>query len=174
MAEKQSTPQVSPLERVQTSIKHLSKTAATLNTASDELGKAIDALNAALQRLNLGVSAWVTITKGDDFGDGNWWSRDIGYAKIRNQWGIALRECSGNYNFPPGDTTEEWLFNEGPRWLRSEAVAKIPDLIEALIKQAEHTTNKINKSIKTAHDFANMIATGIEQAKKAAGKVEEV
>ncbi len=78
------------------------------------------------------------------------------------------------HDVPPGDTTEEWLFNEGPRWLRSEAVAKIPDLIEALIKQAEHTTNKINKSIKTAHDFANMIATGIEQAKKAAGKVEEV
>ena len=70
-------------ERVQASFRQLSAVATGLNTASDELAKTISELDAALQELHLGISAWVTITGAATDEDGDYWSRDIGYAKRR-------------------------------------------------------------------------------------------
>lgn len=143
MAAKQVQPQVPPTERVQTSYKQLTLAAVNLNTASDELGKAVSVLDAALKKLNLGVSAWVQLCGNDNDRDNNWWSRDIGYTKIRDEWGIALKNAHGNHRFPEEDFDEEWLFSDAPRWMRIEAVGKIPDLLEALLKRTEDTTKKI-------------------------------
>src|SRR6266852_2109512 len=86
-------PQVTPTKRVQDSYKQLSLAAVSLNNASDELGRAISALDAALKKLNLGVSAWVTLSSNDGVQTGQdwWWKREFGYTKVRDKWGIALR-----------------------------------------------------------------------------------
>src|SRR5713226_9643527 len=97
MAAKQG-PEGPPTERVQASYKQLSLAAKSLNAASDELGKAISVLDAALQKLNLGVSGWVTLAGNED--GNNWWSRGVGYTKVGDKWGIALRKVSGDYQWP--------------------------------------------------------------------------
>ncbi|MBI4443761.1 MAG: hypothetical protein HY649_10345 [Acidobacteria bacterium] len=151
------TPEVPPTEKVQTYYKQLSQAATNIKAASDELGKAISALDAALKKLNLGISAWVELSGNeDDWGD--YWSRDIGYTKIGKQWGIALRTVSGNVTDPDHEDGETWLFNEAPRWIRIEAVGKIPDLLEALVKRTEETTEKIKK--KTTQAFELAVAIG--------------
>jgi hypothetical protein len=163
MSAKQSTPQVSPTEKIQAATKKLLIAAKDLNTASDELGKAITVLDAVLRKLNLGVSAWVTLS-GDESPEGDFWSRDIGYAKIRGSWGIALRDVSGHFAFPEEEKVEEWPFNEGPRWMRADAIGKIPDLLEKMLKQAEETTKKIKAKTAQAFEIGEAISKVIEEA----------
>jgi hypothetical protein len=146
-------------ERVSNSFKQLTLAAADLNSASNELGQAISAIDAALQKLNLGVPTWVTFSSNDSE-DHDFWHNDVGYAKVGTKWGIALRAVSGNYNWPDDAEVESWLFNEAPRRLRIEGIAKIPDLLEALIKVSEETTEKIRT--KTTH--AKQLAFAITQA----------
>ncbi len=147
------------------SFEKLSSAAKNLNNVSDELGRAITAIDYILQRLNLGVPTWVKIHGGVDQNTGEYyWSRDIGYAKIGNRWGIALCTREGDYSSPDEERCEEWLFNDAPRWLRVEGVEKIPDLLEELIKNTEETTKKIKGKI----DHAKQLAGALKQA--AAGK----
>ena len=143
-------------EKVQTAFHDLSVAAKNLNKVSDELGETISTLNAALRKLNLGVSAWVPITGGQDE-YGNYWSRDIGYASIDKEWGIALRFIRGNYNDPEETQEESWLFDDGPRWLRAEAIAHVPALLEKLTKQADDTAKRIQKKIEEAKRLAGAI-----------------
>jgi hypothetical protein len=147
-------PKAPPSERAQSSYKQLSVAAKNLNTASDELGKAVSVLDSALQILNLGVSAWVRISGGRNDDTFDWWSRDLGYTKVGNKWGLALKEVNGNMIPPEEESAEVWLFNEAPRWMRAEAVGKIPDLLEALVKQAEDTTKKIKEKTTQVHELA--------------------
>jgi len=148
-------------ERVISSFTRLSSAAKNLNNVSDELGRAITAVDYILQSLNLGVPTWVQIHGGEDQYTGmEYWSRDVGYAKIGNRWGIALCTRKGDYNSPDEEEFEAWLFNDAPRWLRIEGVEKIPDLLEELIKSTEETTAKIKGKI----DRAKQLAGALEQA----------
>ena len=157
MSDKPSAP-----ERVQAAFRKLTNIATGLNSASDELGKTIAELDAALKQLNLGIAAWVGITGNSDE-EGNHWSRSVGYARIGNQWGIALRTVSGNVNFPDDQDSEEWLFNDSPRWMRVESIDKIPELLEKLAQQASNTTDRIRKKTAEAKEFAAAIkATAVE------------
>src|SRR5437867_2390533 len=98
MAAKQAS-QIPPAERVQTSYKQLSAAAANLNSVSDELNKVVGVVDTGLKKLNLGISAWVEVSGNDRIGpDGcEWWSRDIGYTKVGDKWGIALRTAEGDH-----------------------------------------------------------------------------
>lgn len=147
-------------DRVANSIKQLSSAAQDLNTVSGEMGQAIAAIDTVLQSLNIGVPTWTRIGGGSDEDGLGYWSRDLGYTKITNKWGIALRDVSGDNRYPEDEHCDSWLFNDAPRWLRIEGVAKIPDLIEALIKNTLETT----KRIKTKTAEVNELATVIAQA----------
>lgn len=142
-------------ERVQTSFKNLTVAATNLNVASDELAKAITALETALENLTLGISAWATISSGAD--DSHWWSRDLGYTEINGVWRIALRTSSGDYSSPDDDSARVWLFSSAPRWMQVEAVSRIPDLIEKLAEQAEETRKKIKSKTAQACELAEII-----------------
>jgi hypothetical protein len=142
-------------ERVQRLFKDLSGAAVDLNTVSDELNKPILALEAALKKLNLGLAAWVELS-GSDAG-GSWWDRSVGYAKIKDRWAVTLRARDGRHGLDEEDSEELWPFNDAPRWMRIEAVAKLPDLLEALLKQAQDTTQKIKNKIAIASELAEAI-----------------
>lgn len=162
MAAKQA-PQVPSAGRVQTTYKQLSLAASTLNTASDDLVEAVSVFDAALKKLNLGISAWVLLS-GNDEEDGQWWSRNIGYTKVGDKWGIALKTASGHYSWPERDSVEKWLFKDAPRWMRIEAVGKIPDLLEALLKEAEDTTKKIKAKTEEVFELAVAMSKVVEDA----------
>jgi hypothetical protein len=151
MPEKASAP-----ERVQAAFSSLRVAAKALNFESDELGKSIQDLNGALQRLNLGVSAWVPFMQSG--GDDGWFcNREIGYAKTGTTWGISLREVEGNCHDPDQETIESWLFENSPRWMRVDSIGKIPELLESLTRQAEETAIKIKAKTAQAKELATAI-----------------
>ena len=117
-------------ERTQSSFQHLAVLASQLNAASDELTKPIEELDTDLKQLNLGIPAWVTISKSEDESGEYWSTEEIGYTKLNNKWGIALRTCSGDYSYPPGDTANEWHFADAPRGLRIRGIEHIPALLD--------------------------------------------
>lgn len=148
-------PEMGPTEKVQSSFKQLSRAAVDLNAASDELGAAIKVWEKALKKLNLGVPAWVEISSGGE--RPYWWDRSIGYTKLKDAWGIALRTRSGIQD-DDDDSVEVWAFNDAPRWMRIEGVGKLPDLLDALLKQAEDTTKKLTAKVTQANELATAIS----------------
>jgi hypothetical protein len=52
----------------------MSIAAANLNSVSDELGKSIEELDAALKKLNIGVTSWASMARARS--EESWSSRD--------------------------------------------------------------------------------------------------
>lgn len=142
--------------RVSSAYKQLSTAASELNQVSDELGKFLTALDAALKKLNLGIATWIRLDSRED-GSGNYTKRDLGYAKVGGRWGIALRTLTGNHTMPDIPNIEEWLFNDAPRALRIDSVEKLPDLFDALIKDAEAATAQIKARTTQAQQLAHIM-----------------
>lgn len=145
--------------KVAASFQQLKLAANQLNTVSDELGKSIAALDGALKRLNLGISAWVTF-RGSPEPDpyGNYWAEQLGYDKVGPKWGIAVRTMQGNaqdgYEDPDSD---EWLFNDAPRALRIKAADHLPSLLEELTKEASATAAKLKDKIGQVQKVVDVI-----------------
>jgi len=145
--------------------------ATDLNSASDELTEAISAINTVLQGLNIGLATWTTIDSGNGLpDDGSYWSRSLGYAKIGNKWGIALRDVAGDANYPNEELCDEWLFNDAPRWLRLAGISKIPDLLETMVKTTQETTKKIRVKTAEAEQLAAVIAQAAGKKASQGGK----
>jgi len=147
--------------RVSSAYKQLSSAASELNAVSDELGKFVGALDAALKRLNLGIATWIRLDSRED-GSGNYIKRDVGYAKLAGRWGISLRAMTGNHNTPDVSTVEEWLFNDAPRALRLESVEKLPDLFDGLVKEADDATRRI----RSRSSKIQQLAEGLNESLK--------
>ena len=135
------------LERVNELLPSLTATAANLNEASKKLSAMINRIDDALQRLNLGVTAWVKVRGGDDPSNGFYWSEDLGYSRTGRKWGLVLKKGEGNYqDHPDSDNYEYWPFNEAPRSLRISATTKIPDLLMELDRQAKDMEKQVSES----------------------------
>jgi len=147
------------LQKVQSSYQKLHSVAVDLNATSDQIGKPIVELDSALKKLNLGISAWVTVLS-ETKPNGTVRHADIGYAKIDGTWGIALRHVKGDYSHPD---PEEWLFNDAPRSLRLAAIGHIPDLLEKLSKEAVETTAELKKQLSTVQEVAAVVKKLAEQ-----------
>jgi prefoldin subunit 5 len=154
MSSKDSTPLPA---RLSASYKQLASSAATLNAASDELGKSITSLDASLQRLNLGIETWVRVG-GWENPDADFSIRQLGYVKIYGKWGIGLRTVYGHEQDPEHVEKEEWLFNDAPRAARIEAIEWLPALLDQLIKDADATAQKIKDKTDQANEFAAAIS----------------
>jgi len=103
------------------------------------------------------VSTWVAINDGETPDGSFYWSEDIGYDKINNKWGIAIRAVSGHYQDPDNEHCESWLFSDAPRRLRIPAVAKIPDLLDKLGKETDTMAKKIKEKTEQAEQLAAII-----------------
>lgn len=155
--------------RISNSYKQLTTAASELNIVSDELGKFVTALDSALRRLNLGIATWLRLESRED-GSGNYIKRDLGYAKVGSKWGIALRTMTGNHNAPEDAIVEEWLFNDAPRALRIEAVEKLPDLFDGLVKEADAATRQIRSKTQHVQQLANALGeSGAQQSSQPNG-----
>jgi prefoldin subunit 5 len=141
------------------SFQRLTESAARLNTASDELSKAITPIEAVLKKLNLGVSKWYTFAgSGNHLDvDGYYWSSEIGYAKVNGKWCIALAERSGYVQNPEQESETEWAFNDAPRHLRIRAVQEIPKLLDALVDEADKVTSVLQDETARAREVAETL-----------------
>lgn len=148
-----------PSERISVSLfKDLADSAARLNSSSDELGKAIRPIDAALKKLNLGVAAWYTYRGSDNPApDGDHYCRRIGYAKVGGKWGLALSTESGNVH-ADFSNYDEWLFNDAPRLMRLEALDYIPQLLVKLVEEANRIAEELETKAGTARELADTIS----------------
>lgn len=148
-------------QRVFSSFAQLSTVAADLNAVSDDLGKSVADIDAALKKLNIGIAVWVKVCGWDgdqQRGDLSYWTEDLGFAKIKGKWGISLRRVDGDYNHPDDDIVEDWLFADAPRALRLQAIDKIPELIETLNSEAGKTISKIRAKLPEVRTVAAALA----------------
>jgi hypothetical protein len=153
------------VSRVETSYRKLSAVASDLNFTSDELGKSISELDAALKKLNLGIPVWVTIRRETD--EEGWFkNEDLGYDKIGGTWGIGLRTVTGYYNDPEGERSDWWLFNDGPRPLRLSAIEKIPELLEKLSTESDEAAKKIRARLAEVQEVAAVVKKAAEEPVK--------
>jgi prefoldin subunit 5 len=145
-------------ERTAAAYKELVASAAVLNTTSDELSMFIASIDKSIQALNLGIEAWVDVESGwSDDRTGEFETHYLGYDKIKGTWGIALRVSRGSEHDPEVGNNEYWLFNEGPRELRVDAIDKLPELLQRLKKKAESTSKKISDKTAQAKELSEAL-----------------
>ena len=150
-----STPDSPTRERVSVAFEKLTTSASELNAVSDELAKPIQSIDATLQALNLGVSAWVEVAGDRDWETDRAWERSIGYAKVARTWGLAIRASAGI----AGEHIQEevWRFNEAPRAYRLESLEKLPELLEKLAENANRTASELKNKIALTKQVATTI-----------------
>jgi len=150
------------LTEVQTSYRQLAVAATNLNAISDALGTVVAELDAALKKLSLGIPCWVYVCGSPS--DGPFYNYyQFGYDKVGGKWAIALRRVWGNDHEPEREDSEEWAFNDAPRWLRIDAIDKIPDLITELTKKANETTTQLGNKLPKAKELATAITAVAKQ-----------
>jgi len=145
-------------ERVSAAFEQLVASATELNAVSDEIAKPIADIEASLQKLTLGVSAWAEFAGDFSFETGSFWERSIGYAKVARAWGIASRARSGLLGEDGPTETEAWRFNDAPRSYRIEALGKLPDLLEQLVKATSKTTAALKNQVAATKEVAETIS----------------
>jgi len=149
----------SPPESVHELLPSLAATAANLNEASEKLSQLIERFDHALQRLNLGVSAWVTLQRGEEV-DGSvvrFWFEQLGYGRMGRKWGLTLRRVEGLEGALESTEEEKWFFNDAPRSLRIMAVPKIPELLQKLDREAREMVEQVSTSISSAAPLVQAI-----------------
>jgi hypothetical protein len=144
------------ITRVENSFKQLASAAQALNSASDDLGKVIRHLDASLKKLALGITAWVQVNGTSD--ETQYWTSELGYAKVDGKWGIALREVTGYLPENVDETEEIWPFGDAPRALRTEAVGKIPDLLDKMLQLTEEATQNLKEKTEQAAEVAFLVS----------------
>jgi hypothetical protein len=135
---------------------HLTAVAADLNQASDDLTQIVGTLDSALQRLNIGIVAWVQVIKTNYEDRPQYYEREeLGYAKVDGTWGLAVRKLAGFEGSPEDDEVRDiWLFNDAPRGLRLRAVEKLPEVIDLLTRSAMKTAERLKKKVADTRGFA--------------------
>ena len=133
----------------------LSDTAKNINTASRRLTEAVDQVNAALKKLNMGIPVWIPTWSGPDIPGQVQESEEIGYAKLKGKWGVCIR-LSVELGGPDPDVTE-WHFEDAPRELRLRNIKYLQGLVVAMNEQGNEAANAIDKEAAEAEKLAAML-----------------
>jgi hypothetical protein len=164
-----SSDQPSLSARISASYSQLSQVASDLNAVSDALGSSIAEIDEALKKLNLGITVWVQLRGGNDSDTHpadrhfNYWSEDLGYAKLGGRWCVGLRKVDGETDRPDDELVEAWPFNDAPRTLRLSAIDKIPDLLDKLSKEALATTLMLKRKLGEVQTVAAAVTGSAAQ-----------
>jgi len=147
----------SKVSNVQKHFHALSEIASSLNSASNELTRAVACLDEALKKLNIGLTVWVTFrSRGVD--EAQYDDDQIGYGKVEGRWGLTIRHIWGDYSAERFDCEGPWLFNDAPREMRLAGVDKIPEVVEELAKEAFNTTKKVEEKARQVQGLSAAIA----------------
>jgi hypothetical protein len=144
---------------LQASFQQLATASGTLNAASDNFSDAAQTLDEALNKLNPGVTAWIVITNfRQEHNPHEIRQERLGFAKINNKWGLGLCRVTMEDDTGEEETTDQWLFNDAPRNLRLEAIQHVPELVEALAREAEQMAKRVSEGAEFAKKLAISIS----------------
>lgn len=138
-------------------LKNLASLSQRLNEASDLLSKQIVQVEAALNELKLGVSAWVVIAENEE--DVTAKKEDspmfmehvlqVGYGKHKGKWGLLFLD-----GWPDVENYDVTFLRDAPREHRIAAVNKLPELLKALEAEATKMTEEATKKAAEMKQFA--------------------
>lgn len=151
-----TAPSESPAFRLVPATKALANQAAELNAATKHLNEVVEKIESGLQKLNLGVSSFVTVSKYDDDTPID----ALGYTKIGGRWGLVIRtyvidgagDCVGSEDCP---------FQSAPRETRIKAIGKITGLFNQMSADAAELTTLLNKNISEAEELSKLIGVAV-------------
>lgn len=150
-----SSPEPPLAVRTAAALAQLTPVAKDVTAAAEELAKPLNVVDNALKQLHVAFAAWVTYKSAGE--DEDFWRWDVGYSRIKGRWGIAVRTVRGNVHHPEDAEIEEWHFNESPLYLRHPAIAKLPELLEALAKTGATVARKLTNAAANATEIAETV-----------------
>lgn len=153
-------PRLTPetISEIQVNLQQLELSAKNLNELSDHLTKQIAEIEAAINKLNLGIEADVEIqswSAADGIYSHGWKLR---YGKLSGKWGFLIEYWTEDLNWPDEDTDERWHFKDSPREQRLKAIDKIPLLLKALVTKSNDFASDITRKLTLAKDLASTFA----------------
>jgi len=147
---------VPPTDRIASSFQQLALHSSELNQSAQQLSTAVSSFETLLRRIGVSVPAWHCIA-GQEEGP-SYWTRDIGYSQFGDDWKVALRRTSGQYDDPESHFEKIWLFALAPKWMAVEAAGKLPDLVDELIKRTIETNAKMKARTTETIELESAIA----------------
>jgi hypothetical protein len=155
------------LLKVESHLVELTGAAQTLNAVSDEFTKQVSTIENTLSRLNLGIRANVVVYSSSNMEGTVTKYLRLGYGKSGGRWGFIIEQFTDHLNWDDYEDFESWAFNDAPRELRIDAVDKIPELLEALVKKSGEIAAKMTKKTEYTKALAARLAlTSASGAKK--------
>jgi hypothetical protein len=116
-----------------------------LHDATEKLNKIIFDVQSALADLKLGVAAEVHIGEEDPSGDSTW---TLAFRKHEGAWCLVIDEW-----FEPAAERHTTPLVKASRDLRIEAMHRLPELLDELLKSSELTRKHVEEGIDAAADF---------------------
>ena len=144
-------------DAMQASLRKLHLLSDDLNKASDELTAELNSVEDALNKLKLGIPAFVTIRR-EDAGDGYWRIYSMGYYKLRGKWGLVTYDYIDGFG-EEGDEDVVFL-RDAPRDIRIEAGEHLAELIEKIATNAAKTTESAKLRAAEAKEIAASLSKG--------------
>jgi hypothetical protein len=134
------------MTEIKAAVTKLSSISHTNNAASDDLTAALSEIETTLNGFAPGVSAWVRLCTPEDE---NGTVEDIGYGKHDGKW------CLLWARYRLSDPDESWRQKpllESPREVRRQSVKMLPELLNALVHEAEISAKKTVEASLKARD----------------------
>jgi hypothetical protein len=152
--------------KIQANLKQLETSAHALNKLSDQLTQKVAEIEGTINSLNLGVTTNVRIES---------WSNEEGtstslwrlaYGKESGKWGFVIEHISEDLNYGHEEYSS-WPFKDSPREQRINAVDKIPQLLEALVKESNEVAEQVSRKISYTQSLAaTLLVAKPESTKK--------
>lgn len=139
------------------SLKNLTALSQSLNEASDLLSQQILQVEAVLNELKLGVSAWVVFSRGEVEISGHTMleTESIGYSKHQGRWGLLY--CKEVPDMGDPAFCHIVPLRDSPRMERIAAVDELPKLVQALEARATEVTQVAKAKAAEVSAFAKVL-----------------
>src|SRR5262249_46371243 len=129
-----------------------------LNEASDSLSADLNSVETALNKLKLGIGAWVTIDR-EDVGEGYERIWTLGHYKLKGKWGLVVDNGIDGVDDGTDDSSAIFL-RDASRETRLQAADHLAELIEKLADNTAKTTEKIKERAAEAKKIASALSKG--------------
>lgn len=142
----------------------LSSAAAQLNQESEALNEILRSVESQIVESQVGLEVWLNgcIASQDGEGRGGtrtWTSQFIGFARVDDDWCLAVKTVRYESGFFEGDTSAPYQdqsavgkpsrLDQSSRQLRIAALSQLPELLEAIAEEAVRSANVISAAKKT-------------------------
>ena len=141
-------------EKLQNSLQELASSADTLNSLSDQLNKQILDVESAVNKMGIGLTAYMNTESWSDERGERYDIWRICYEKHSSKWGFTIQHLWGLESYDDSQDSETWAFKDAPREHRLKAIEKIPDLIDALVKKSRDFAADISGVMSYAQGLA--------------------